>query len=337
MVAMTRGSGAATARWSKANKAAQVASYRPYFETDCRYCRRLAANGELARAPVVIADVGAAQGFDPRWDLFGDGCLQIGFEPEPAECRRLQAAIKAEGRSASRFMLPLALADRPGRRRLYLTRDPDASSLYRPNRGFFERMPDPSGVDIVGEIEVEVTTLDALTLPAGDDIDVLKLDVQGAELDVLHGAVRRLDEQVLAVVAEASFVELYDGQAMFADIDQFLRRRGFQLFDICYRRWSRRSLGGAFAGLRVGQMTYGDVLYLKDPVAAPDDAVAGQAAKLRKLIALAEFFSLPDYALELLDLARSRGQFSAEAVEAARRDLAANTIRRFNDRNLLPS
>lgn len=334
---MTRDPGQAGARWSKANKAAQVASYRPYFETDCRYCRRLAADGELADTPVVVADVGAAQGFDPRWDLFGDGCRQIGFEPEPAECQRLDEAIRAEGLAASRFVLPLALADQPGRRRLYVTRDPDASSLYRPNRRFFERMPDPSGIDIVGEIEVEVTTLDALTLPGGDDIDVLKLDVQGAELDVLRGGVRRLDGQVLAVIAEASFVELYDGQAMFADIDQFLRRHGFQLFDICYRRWSRRRLGGDFAGLRVGQMTYGDVLYLKDPVAAPDDALIEEPAKLRKLIALAEFFSLPDYAMELLDLAAARNQIPAAAAETARGDLAANAITRVNDRNLLPS
>ena len=329
--------GQAGARWSKANKAAQVASYRPYFETDCRYCRRLVASGELEATPILVADVGAAQGFDPRWDLFGEGCRQVGFEPEPAECGRLEAAIEAAGQAGSRFVLPMALADRPGRRRLYVTRDPDASSLYRPNRRFFERMPDPSGIDVVGEIEVEVTTLDALTLPAGDDIDVLKLDVQGAELDVLRGAERRLDGQVLAVIAEASFVELYEGQAMFADIDQFLRGRGFQLFDICYRRWSRRQLDGEFAGLRVGQMTYGDVLYLKDPIAAPDCAMAGQAAKLRKLTAFAEFFSLPDYALELLDLARAREQISEDAADAARADISANTILRFNDRNLLPS
>ena len=334
---MNKRLGQAGARWSKANKAAQVASYRPYFETDCRYCQSLAASGELAATPILVADVGAAQGFDPRWDLFGEGCRQVGFEPEPAECRRLEAAIEASGQAGSRFVLPMALADQPGRRQLYVTRDPDASSLYRPNRRFFERMPDPSGIDIVGEIEVEVTALDALTLPAGDDIDILKLDVQGAELDVLRGAKRRLDAQVLAVIAEVSFVELYDGQAMFADLDQFLRGRGFQLFDICYRRWSRRRLGGEFAGLRVGQMIYGDVLYLKDPIAAPDCVLVGQAAKLRKLIALAEFFSLPDYAMELLDFAQTGGQIPAAAAEAARGDLAADTIIRFNDRNLLPS
>lgn len=332
---MTNALQQAGARWQQANKTAAVASYRPYFELDCRLCRQLAGDGSLDEAPLTVADVGAAQGFDPRWDLFADACRQIGFEPEPAECRRLQAQIAADGRADRRFVLPLALADRAGRRRLYITRDPDASSLYRPNQAFFARMPDPSGTEIVGEIDVEVTTLDGLALPAGNDIDVLKLDVQGAERDVLQGARERLDDQVLAVIAEASFVELYQDQGMFADLDIELRRHGFQLFDICYRRWSRRRLGPAYAGLRVGQMTYGDVLYLKDPVAMAD-AATRRRAKLVKLIALAEFFSLPDYALELIGLAHDRGNLNQDRTQAFRDLIEANQIIAFNDRNRLP-
>lgn len=321
-------------RRQTANKQAAAASYRPYFELDCRLCQRLVDEGAFAGAPLVVADVGAAQGFDPRWELFEPQLRQIGFEPEPAEWRRLQTAIDAEGRAASRRVLPLALADTAGRRQLYVTRDPDASSLYRPNQEFFDRMPDPSGTEIVGQIDVEVTTLDAVSLPERDDLDVLKLDVQGAELDVLRGAQRRLSEQVLAVIAEASFVELYSGQGMFADLDGHLRGQGFQLFDICYRRWSRRRLGAAFDGMRVGQMTYGDVLYLKDPVAGRQPAL--QADKLLKLIALAEFFSLPDYALELIDFAHMRGDIDGARSADLSAAIAANEITAIHDRNRLP-
>ena len=323
----------AGARRQTANKQATVASYRPYFELDCRLCRQLVADDALAGAPLVVADVGAAQGFDPRWELFAPHLRQIGFEPEPAEWRRLQTAIEAEGQADSRRVLPLALAEAAGRRPLYVTRDPDASSLYRPNQRFFDRMPDPSGTQVVGEIDVEVTTLDAVRLPDADDLDVLKLDVQGAELDVLRGAARRLDSQVLAVIAEASFVELYQGQGMFADLDIHLRGQGFQLFDICYRRWSRRRLGPAYERLRVGQMTYGDVLYLKDPIAGGEPL---PAVKLLKLIALAEFFSLPDYALELIELALTRGDIDEPDASALRDAIEANSITGFNDRNRLP-
>lgn len=324
----------AGARRNTANKAAAVASYRPYFELDCRLGALLVADGSLAAAPMVVADVGAAQGFDPRWALFEPALRQIGFEPEPAEWRRLQAEIGSQGHDDSRRMLPLALADAPGRRQLHVTRDPDASSLYRPNQRFFDRMPDPSGTQVVGSIDVEVTTLDSVPLPYGNDLDVLKLDVQGAELDVLRGADRRLSGQVLTVIAEASFVELYEGQGMFADLDRHLRGHGFELFDICYRRWSRRRLGPAYAGMRVGQMTYGDVLYLKDPLAADGMALAPE--KLMKLTALAEFFSLPDYALELIDHARSRGDIDAARASALAAAVEANVIVGQHDRNRLP-
>lgn len=321
-------------RRNTANKAAAVASYRPYFELDCRLCAHLVADGSLAATPIVVADVGAAQGFDPRWELFQPALRQIGFEPEPAEWRRLQNEIAALGLDDCRRVLPLALADAPGRRSLHITRDPDASSLYRPNRRFFDRMPDPSGTDVVGSIDVEVTTLDTVPLPYGNDLDVLKLDVQGAELDVLQGAEARLDGQLLAVIAEASFVELYEGQGMFADLDRHLRGHGFQLFDICYRRWSRKRLGAAYAGMRVGQMTYGDVLYLKDPLAT--DGASPSPAKLLKLIAFAEFFSLPDFALELIDLARDRGDIGAVRADELTAALEASTITAFHDRNRLP-
>lgn len=321
-------------RRQTANKAMAVASYRPYFELECRLCRMLADSDVLSDAPLVVADVGAAQGLDPRWDIFAPAIRQIGFEPEPQEWSRLQAGLEAEGRGDSHRVLPLALADAPGRRALYVTRDPDASSLYRPNQRFFDRMPDPSGTEIVGQIDVEVTTLDAVSLPHGNDLDVLKLDVQGAELDVLRGAEARLEGEVLAVIAEASFVELYQGQGMFSDLDRQLRSQGFELFDICYRRWSRRRLGATYAGMRVGQMTYGDVLYLKDPLSR--DGLFLPSTKLLKLAALAEFFSLPDYALELIDLAREHGDIDEARAATMVEAVAANAIVAYHDRNRLP-
>lgn len=320
-------------RRQTANKQPDAAGYRPYLELDCRLCRQFASDSERTAAPLIVADVGAAHGFDPRWALFAPNLRQIGFEPEPAECRRLQEGIAAGGRTDREAVLPVALAAQAGTRTLYVTRDPDASSLYRPNMAFFARMPDPSGVEVTGEVAVETTTLDSMELPFGDSIDVLKLDVQGAELDVLRGAEQRIEGQLLAVVAEASFVELYEGQGMFADIDLYLRARGFELFDICYRRWSRKRLGPAYDGLRVGQMTYGDVLYLKDPLAGGMQLTPD---RLVKLTALAEFFSLPDYALELIELGVAQGLHGTAEAEAMAGLVEANRIVAYHDRNRLP-
>lgn len=63
-------------------------------------------------------------------------------------------------------------------------------------------------------------------------IDAIKIDVQGSELDLLHGAQRTLERGVIAVYSEAQMVAHYEGAALFTDIDLFLRDAGFDLYQI---------------------------------------------------------------------------------------------------------
>jgi hypothetical protein len=57
---------------------------------------------------------------------------------------------------------------------------------------------------------------------------LLKIDVQGAEILVLRGAVQRL-KSALVVHTEVEFVPLYKDQPLFADVDAHLRSQGFLL------------------------------------------------------------------------------------------------------------
>ena len=76
---------------------------------------------------------------------------------------------------------------------------------------------------------MHITTLDdaitAHTLPAPD---LMKLDVQGFELEVLKGAIRAL-ENCRWVLCEVSFTELYVGQCLFSDVAAFLATQGFEV------------------------------------------------------------------------------------------------------------
>jgi FkbM family methyltransferase len=76
---------------------------------------------------------------------------------------------------------------------------------------------------------VETTTLDTC-IDAGNirDPALLKLDVQGSELAALRGCSTLLD-RFRHVYVEASFVELYVGQALATEVIQFLFERGFHL------------------------------------------------------------------------------------------------------------
>ena len=57
---------------------------------------------------------------------------------------------------------------------------------------------------------------------------LLKLDVQGYELTALHGCADLL-ERFHFVYVEASFVELYVGQALASDVIAHLLGKGFRL------------------------------------------------------------------------------------------------------------
>jgi len=61
---------------------------------------------------------------------------------------------------------------------------------------------------------------------------LLKIDVQGVELDVINGASSVL-EAVDSVLVECSFVELYRGQALGGEIVDALHGRGFLLTALC--------------------------------------------------------------------------------------------------------
>ena len=62
-------------------------------------------------------------------------------------------------------------------------------------------------------------------------IDILKLDVQGAELSVLQGAADILKE-VSFVQFEASVIEYNKGGSCYYQVDEYLRDHGFYLYDM---------------------------------------------------------------------------------------------------------
>lgn len=76
--------------------------------------------------------------------------------------------------------------------------------------------------------------------------DLIKVDVQGAELDVLDGG-----PEVLAaaevVMLEVALVEEYAGGPLFADVVSYMAQRGFLVHDICtiFRNTASQSMNEA--------------------------------------------------------------------------------------------
>jgi FkbM family methyltransferase len=93
------------------------------------------------------------------------------------------------------------------------------------------------------KVEYEMRTLDDVAVEAGfAEVDFLKLDVQGYELEVLKGAERTLSA-VKVILMEVSLLGVNKGAPLLNEVVQFMASRGFRVYDIC--SLIRRPLDGA--------------------------------------------------------------------------------------------
>ena len=84
-------------------------------------------------------------------------------------------------------------------------------------------------MDRVCKIEVQVRTLDDIFEECGLEVlDLLKIDVQGYEMEVFAGGNNTIKRTRL-VVCEVSFFEHYHGQPLFKDIYSHLQTQGFEI------------------------------------------------------------------------------------------------------------
>lgn len=84
-----------------------------------------------------------------------------------------------------------------------------------------------------GTAEVRVETLDAFCSERGiASIDILKTDTQGYDLQVLKGAASLLENrQIKTILLEVNFVPMYEGQATFSELHEYLSAHGYRLVD----------------------------------------------------------------------------------------------------------
>lgn len=169
-----------------------------------------------------VIDIGAGRG---QFAVFALNAFPrariVSFEPLPSSFATASRALAGSGRVELRRQ---AVGAEPGRASIHVTADADSSSLRRPTGEQTRRFPGTEGVD---QVEVEVVTLDE-AVPTLQGPALLKLDLQGGELDALRGA-RRLLESIDDVFVECSFVELYEGQALADQVICHLRERRFTL------------------------------------------------------------------------------------------------------------
>jgi FkbM family methyltransferase len=171
-------------------------------------------------SPVTIIDIGANVGDWSRMasSLFPSSRILM-FDANPDNDQALRNSVCEIG-DGSEYFITLLGAEKN-----------DAVTFYKLGTG-------SSVLPELSTVEREVVTLPMDTL---DNIAekailqvplLLKLDVQGFELEVLAGGRRalRLSE---VVIMEVSLVPCNNGAPLFADIISFMKEEGFVVFDFC--------------------------------------------------------------------------------------------------------
>ncbi|MFZ9830339.1 MAG: FkbM family methyltransferase [Ilumatobacteraceae bacterium] len=259
----------------------------------------------IGSTTVSLLDVGAANGAYDRWSRFKHRIDYFAVEPDS---RSTTSVFKSSGASAynSETLITKALWHSEGEVVLNLCRKPMASSIYEPNRSFIDLFPEPERNDVVDKLKLPCETVDRIAQQLNTNFDVLKLDVQGAELDVLRGATNSLAYGI-AIDIEVEFCELYKEQPLFDQVFTFLRKAGFEFIDFTYiYRWSPNTYNG------LGQATFSDALFMRAPERV---AESGDSSMISKFVLICAVYERGDLLLRLGNACKDKGQTNLEATK----------------------
>jgi FkbM family methyltransferase len=168
----------------------------------------------------------------------------IAFEPIPSLVQMLKEQFKNNPKVKIHAK---ALGSRNSKEKFNVLTYECSSSLLSPTKAAEHYHGE--GMRKKMEIDVEVVRLDEI-YQERQSPDIIKLDLQGYELEALKGSIGVL-EKARVIATEIEFLPLYNGQALFSDIDLFLRSQGFFLYNF-YELWTKTD----------GQLESGDALFL---------------------------------------------------------------------------
>ncbi|MDW8153540.1 MAG: FkbM family methyltransferase [Armatimonadota bacterium] len=178
----------------------------------------------LLRPNMTVVDVGANLGYFALLAAraVGPSGKVLALEPFPESYRLLKKNIQANG---LQNVLPYAFAagHRSGPDKLYFYPQSNWNSLFLKND---KRKP-------LGWIEVQVCTLNEL-LATEPRVDVIRMDVEGAELAVLKGSDRILKKHRPTLIIETHPTLM--GEDQYAEFLHFLKQMGYSIEE-AWERW----------------------------------------------------------------------------------------------------
>lgn len=197
-----------------------------------------------------IVDVGANRG---QFALVARRCFPkatiLSFEPLPKPANRYRRVFAGDERVR---LNEVAVGPKTGKATIHISARDDSSSMLPITVLQNQLFP---GTSETRQETVRLEPLREFVQP--EEIEppaLLKIDVQGYELETLKGCESLLD-RFAYIYVECSFVELYAGQASVSEVIDFLHEQGFVLkgiYNITYDRSGLAVQADFFFGRSVG-------------------------------------------------------------------------------------
>ncbi|WP_019933544.1 FkbM family methyltransferase [Oceanimonas smirnovii] len=209
---------------------------------------------------ISVVDIGAnpIDGEPPYFNLLRDKKVKVtGFEPQNDALEKL-----IQMKSENETYLPYAVGD-GNEATLYICNASGMTSTLKPNFEVLNQFQGyPQWAKIKKEEKIKTVRLDDLSDLT--EIDWLKIDIQGGELSVFKNSENKL-ENTLVIQTEVNFIQLYENQPLFAEIDQWMREHGFILHTLLEER--KRLYAPLVINNQIhngiNQLTTADAIYIK--------------------------------------------------------------------------
>ena len=262
--------------------------------------KRIKTLGEIVREvestlSFTILEIGARplegqkEPFYQLLDIFPESRI-IAFEVDKDFCEQLNRKAKP-----GITFFPVALGRAEERRAFYETNHQKCCSLYKPNEKLLGMYNNLEVALLKSVNSIETFSLDYFTKENGiESVDFIKIDIQGAELDVFKGGAKTLDD-VVFIVSEVEFISLYKKQPLFGDVCKYLSEQNFMFHK--FLNMAARTIKPIIMNSDPNfgsQYMWSDAVFIKDiikiPKLTPD--------KLLKMGLLSFIYGSPDVAFQ---------------------------------------
>lgn len=196
-----------------------------------------------------ILDVGANEG------QFAHKLIELDFDGKIFSFEPIEAVFQTLQKNASPFPnwtpVHMGVGRQPGEHIINVSENLASSSLYAVNN---ESVSVDPTTRTSRQESIKVTTIDTFMRENGplEKELLLKLDIQGYELEALHGALENLSQFKL-IQAELSFTKVYEGAPLYNEVIAFMERYGFEIFTFI----------PAFIDSKTGRMLQADGIFAR--------------------------------------------------------------------------